>query len=83
VLVTGGVLLTLLTTQAACRVTQASSILRITSRAVPLAEGVIAESAEARFRDGRLEIRMQAAPSETSRGRKVDIRDASGSDQQR
>ena len=50
-------------------------------RAIPLPEGVIAESAEATFRDGLLEISMQAAPSETSRGRKIDIRDASGSDQ--
>ena len=52
-------------------------------RAVPLPEGVIADSAEATFRDGLLEISMRAAPAEASRARKLDIRDASQSDQKR
>lgn len=42
-------------------------------RTIPLPEGVISESAKATFRDGVLEIRMQAAPSEANRGRKVEI----------
>ena len=43
-------------------------------RAVPLPEGVIAESAEASFRDGVLEITMQAPPSEVSRTRRLEIK---------
>jgi HSP20 family protein len=46
-------------------------------RAIPLPDGVIAESAEARFRDGVLEIHMKAAPADTSRGRRLEIQDAS------
>jgi len=46
-------------------------------RTIPLPEGVIAESAQASFRDGVLEVSMQAAPSEANRGRKLEIRDGS------
>jgi HSP20 family protein len=52
-------------------------------RAIPLPEGVIGESAEATFRDGLLEISMQAAPAETSRGRRVEITDASQAEQKK
>jgi HSP20 family protein len=47
-------------------------------RTIPLPEGVIGESAQASFRDGVLEVTMQAAPAETSRGRRLEIKDASG-----
>ena len=47
-------------------------------RAIPLPDGVIAESAQASFKDGILEISMQAAPSEANRGRRLEITDASG-----
>ncbi len=43
-------------------------------RTVPLPEGVIGESAQASFKNGVLEISMQAAPSE---GRKLEIKDGS------
>ena len=46
-------------------------------RTIPLPEGVIGETAEASFRDGVLEVRMQAAPSEANRGRRLEIKDAS------
>ena len=46
-------------------------------RTIPLPEGVIGESAEANFKDGLLEIRMQAAPSEANRGRRLEIKDGS------
>ena len=45
-------------------------------RVVPLPEGVIAESAEASFRDGVLEVNMQAPPSEARRGRRLEIKEA-------
>lgn len=44
-------------------------------RTIPLPEGVIGESAQANFRDGVLEIAMQAAPSEANRGRRLEIKD--------
>ena len=47
------------------------------SRTIPLPEGVIGDSAQANFRDGVLEVSMQAAPSEANRGRKLDIKDGS------
>jgi len=47
-------------------------------RTIPLPEGVITESAQASFRNGVLEISMQAAPSEANRGRRIEIRDDSG-----
>ncbi len=46
-------------------------------RAVPLPEGVIAESAKATFKNGVLEITLQAPPAETRRGRRLEIQDAS------
>jgi HSP20 family protein len=48
-------------------------------RTVPLPDGVIEESAQASFRDGVLEITMQAAPVDASRARKVEIKDESES----
>jgi len=50
-------------------------------RAIPLPEGVIGESAQATFRDGILEVSMQAAPSETSRGRKLEIKEQTEAEQ--
>jgi HSP20 family protein len=47
------------------------------SRTIPLPEGVIGESAQANFKDGVLEISMQAAPAETARGRRLEVKDAS------
>lgn len=43
-------------------------------RTIPLPEGVIGESAQASFRNGVLEITMQAAPSEANRGRRLEIK---------
>ena len=43
-------------------------------RAIPLPEGTIAESAEARFNDGVLEIILQTPPNDVRRGRKIDIK---------
>jgi HSP20 family protein len=48
-------------------------------RTIPLPEGVIAESAQATFRNGVLEISMQAPPVEATRGRRLDIKDESQS----
>jgi len=48
-------------------------------RTIPLPEGVIAESAQAQFRDGVLEVTMQAPPAEASRGRRLEIKDAAQS----
>lgn len=45
-------------------------------RAIPLPEGIIAESAQASFRDGVLEITMQAPPAEVGRGRRLEIKEA-------
>jgi HSP20 family protein len=44
-------------------------------RTVPLPEGVIAESAQASFRNGVLEVTMQAPPAEATRGRRLEIKD--------
>jgi HSP20 family protein len=44
-------------------------------RTIPLPEGVIGESAQASFRDGVLEISMQAPPAEATRGRRLEIKD--------
>lgn len=49
-------------------------------RNVPLPDGVIAESAQATFKNGVLEISMQAPPSEATRGRRVEIKDAPADD---
>jgi HSP20 family protein len=44
-------------------------------RTIPLPEGVIADSAKATFRDGVLEIKLQAPPNEVTRGRRVEVTD--------
>lgn len=44
-------------------------------RTIPLPEGVIAESAQASFRNGVLEISMQAPPAEATRGRRLEIKE--------
>lgn len=46
-------------------------------RTIPLPEGVIPESAEAKFKDGVLEIAMQAPPSEVNQKRKIEVKDES------
>jgi HSP20 family protein len=45
------------------------------ARTIPLPQGAIAESAQASFRNGVLEISLQAAPSEANRGRRVEIKE--------
>src|SRR5262249_48243714 len=45
-------------------------------RTVPLPEGVIPETAQASFKNGVLEITMQAPPAEATRGRRLEIKDA-------
>ena len=52
-------------------------------RVVPLPDGVIGESANATFRDGVLEVTMQAAPSEASPGRRLEIKETSESDERK
>jgi HSP20 family protein len=52
-------------------------------RTIPLPEGVINESAQANFRDGVLEVTLQAAPSEANRGRKLEIKDGSQAEQKK
>ena len=42
-------------------------------RQVPLPEGAIADSATATFKNGVLEVSMEAPPRESARGRKVEI----------
>ncbi len=50
-------------------------------RTIPLPEGVITESAQASFKDGVLEVSMQAPPAEAARGRRLEIKETStGSD---
>ncbi len=44
-------------------------------RVIPLPEGVISESAQATFKDGLLEITMQAPPAEANRGRRLEIQE--------
>jgi HSP20 family protein len=44
-------------------------------RTVPLPDGVISESAQATFRDGVLEVSLQAPPSEANRGRRLEIKE--------
>jgi HSP20 family protein len=46
-------------------------------RVIPLPEGTITESAKATFRNGVLEVVLQAPPREVSRGRRLEIRDES------
>ena len=52
-------------------------------RVIPLPEGTIGESAKASFRDGILEVSMQAAPAETRHGRRLEIADAPESEQRK
>ena len=52
-------------------------------RTVPLPEGVITESAQASFKNGVLEITIQAPPSEATRGRRLEIKEASESEQKK
>jgi HSP20 family protein len=53
------------------------------NRTIPLPEGVIGETAQATFRDGVLEVTMQAAPSEANRGRRLEIKEGSGNEPNR
>lgn len=46
-------------------------------RTIPLPEGVIAESADASFLDGVLEVTMKAPPVEATRGRRIEVKDGS------
>ena len=46
-------------------------------RTIPLPEGVIADSAQASFNNGVLEVSMQAPPAEARRGRRLDIKEGS------
>jgi len=43
-------------------------------RAIPLPEGTITDSAEARFKDGVLVVTLQAPPSDVRQGRRVEIK---------
>ena len=43
-------------------------------REIPLPEGAIGDKAEATFKDGVLEVRLDAPPREVSRGRSIDIK---------
>ena len=52
-------------------------------RTIPVPEGVIAETAQASFRNGVLEITMQAPPAEAARGRRLEIKDESQNDENR
>jgi HSP20 family protein len=44
-------------------------------RAIPLPEGTIADSAKATFKNGVLEITLQAPPEEVNRGRRLEIKE--------
>jgi len=46
-------------------------------RSIPLPQGVIGDTAKATFRNGVLEISLQAPPDEVTRGRRVEIADES------
>ena len=45
-------------------------------RAVPLPEGALSESAKANFKDGVLEVVVQAPPREVTRGRRIEIQES-------
>lgn len=47
------------------------------SRVIPLPEGAVADSAKANFRDGVLEVTVQAPSEEVRRGRKIEISEES------
>jgi hypothetical protein len=42
-------------------------------RVVPLPEGAIPDSGKASFKDGVLEVTVEAPPGEVSRGRRIDV----------
>jgi HSP20 family protein len=46
-------------------------------RTIPLPEGAITDQAKATFKDGVLEIRMPAPPEQVTRGRRLEISEAS------
>jgi HSP20 family protein len=43
-------------------------------REIPLPEGTLSDNAEASFKDGVLEVKLQAPPSEVRRGRSIDVK---------
>ena len=43
-------------------------------RTIPLPEGVISESAQASFKNGVLEVSLQAPPAEANRGRRIEVK---------
>ena len=43
-------------------------------REIPLPEGAIGDKAEATFKDGVLEVKLDAPPREVARGRSIDIK---------
>jgi HSP20 family protein len=45
-------------------------------RLVPLPEGAVSESAKANFKDGVLEVVVQAPPREVTRGRRIEIQES-------
>jgi len=46
-------------------------------RSIPLPQGVISETAQASFKNGVLEVTMQASPAEANRGRRLEIQESS------
>lgn len=50
-------------------------------RVVPLPEGALAESAKATFKDGVLEVRLQAPSQEVRQGRRLEIHEESSTEQ--
>ena len=43
-------------------------------REIPLPDGAIGDKAEATFKDGVLEVKLDAPPREVTRGRTIDIK---------
>ena len=43
-------------------------------REIPLPEGTLSDNAEASFKDGVLEVKLQAPPNEVRRGRSIDVK---------
>ncbi|HUK36737.1 MAG TPA: Hsp20/alpha crystallin family protein [Vicinamibacterales bacterium] len=48
-------------------------------RTIPLAHGAMADQAKATFNNGVLEIRVPSPPEQVTRGRRIEVQDASGS----
>ena len=46
-------------------------------RTIPLPEGAMTDQAKASFKDGVLEVRMPAPPEQVTRGRRLEIKEAS------